>query len=274
MTALASITQDWYNATDSGSVYNGVHVVFIDFRKAFDLVDHGVLLTKLAGMGITKSFLKWTQSYLSGRAQQVKLPGVLSRHGEVIAGVISPTLFNVHVNDIEDCIPRGIPVSTCKYPANTHVSSIVSKVCNLLCKRIHYLRVCRKAHLPRDIGLTTYITKIRPVLEYASPVWRGPPIYLDEDIQRVQNRCLNVIGLPRDTVESLVTGRQNLTRKEFKRILESEAHPCKRFLDKPVDHGHNLRSCKTNPAHLRIPVSRTVRHKQSFIPRGDKLNLI
>ena len=52
----------------------------------------------------------------TGRTQQVKLPGVLSRHGEVIAGVpqggvISPTLFNVHV----DCIPRGIPVSTCKY---------------------------------------------------------------------------------------------------------------------------------------------------------------
>ena len=56
----------------------------------------------------------------------------------------------------------------------------------------------------------------------------------------MQNRCLIFIGLPRDTVESLVTRRQNLTRKEFKRILESEAHPCKRFLEKPVDHGHNL----------------------------------
>ena len=94
----------------------------------------------------------------------------------------------------------------------------------------------------------------------------GCPFYLEEGLQRVQNRCLNVIGLPRDTVESLVTRHQNLTRKEFKRILESEAHPCNRFLDKPVDHGHNLRSCKTNPAHLRIPVSRTVRNKQSFIP--------
>ena len=63
-------------------------------------------------------------------------------------------------------------------------------------------------------------------------------------------------------IESLVTRGQNLTRKEFKRILESEAHPCKRFLEKPVDHGHNLRACKTNPVHLRTPVSRTVRHKQ------------
>ena len=87
------------------------------------------------------------------------------------------------------------------------------------------------------------------------------------------NRCLNVIGLPRDTVESLETRRQKLTRKKFKRILESEAHLCERFLDKAVDHGHNLRSCKTNPAHLRIPVSRTTRHKQSFIPRGAKPNL-
>ena len=132
MTALASITQDWYNATDSGSLYNGVHVVFVDFRKAFDLVDHGVLLTKLAGMGITMSFWKWTQSYLSGRTQQVKLPGVLSRHGEVIAGVpqgdvISPTLFNVHVNDIEDCIPRGIPVSTCKYADDCTLYELVFK---------------------------------------------------------------------------------------------------------------------------------------------------
>ena len=72
------------------------------------------------------------------------------------------------------------------------------------CKRVHYLRVCRTAHLPWDIGLTTYITKIRPVFEYASPVGGGLPIYLEEVLQRVQNRCLNVIGLPRDTIESLV----------------------------------------------------------------------
>ena len=121
------------------------------------------------------------------------------------------------------------------------------------------------------------ITKIRPVLEFASPVWGGLPMYLDEDLQRVQNRCLNVIGIPRDTVdhESLVTRRQKLMRKEFKRILKSEAHPCKRFLDKAVvDHGHNLRSCETNPEHIRIPVSGTIGHKQSFIPGAAKLNLI
>ena len=62
---------------------------------------------------------------------------------------------------------------------NTHVPSIVS----IACKRMHYLRVCRTAHLPRNIGITTYIPKIRPVLEYASPFWGGLSRYLEEDLQ-------------------------------------------------------------------------------------------
>ena len=43
-----------------------------------------------------------------------------------------------------------------------------------------------------------------------------------------------------------------MARKEFKRILESEAYPCKRFRDKAVDHGFNLRPCKTKSVHLRM----------------------
>lgn len=55
-----------------------------------------------------------------GRTLQVKLYGVLSKPGEVIAGVpnggvISPTLFNVHIDDIEKDIPRDLGTTTCKY---------------------------------------------------------------------------------------------------------------------------------------------------------------
>ena len=77
-------------------------------------------MTKLAGMGITMSFWKWTQSYLLGITQQVKLPGVLSRHGEAIAGVpkggvISPKTNPVHlripvsrtVGHKQSFVPRG-----------------------------------------------------------------------------------------------------------------------------------------------------------------------
>ena len=63
--------------------------------------------------------------------QQVKPLGVLSIH-EVIAGVpqggvISPTLFNEHINDIEDCIPWGIPLSTCQYADDCTLYKLVSK---------------------------------------------------------------------------------------------------------------------------------------------------
>ena len=56
VSALTGMTQDWYDATDKGSPYDGVHALFIDFRKAFDLVDHEILQTKLGSMGVNKSF--------------------------------------------------------------------------------------------------------------------------------------------------------------------------------------------------------------------------
>ena len=84
-----------------------MHIVFVDFRKAFDLVDHATWLNKLAATEVSRSFWKCTQSFLSERTFQVKLAGVLSKSGQVIAGVpqggvISLTLFNVHINDIEE----------------------------------------------------------------------------------------------------------------------------------------------------------------------------
>ena len=77
----------------------------------------------------------------------------------------------------------------------------------------------------------------------------------------------NYFGLLNNLM-TLITSACSSHGQTLSRILESEAHPCKYFLEKQVDHGHNLRSCKTNPAHLRIPVSCTVRHKQSFITQA------
>ena len=58
------------------------------------------------------------------------------------------------------------------------MSSVVSKAS----KRIYHLRARRKADLPKDIRLITFLTKIRPLLKYASPVWGGLPGYLEEDL--------------------------------------------------------------------------------------------
>jgi hypothetical protein len=122
------------------------------------------------------------------------------------------------------------------------------------------VRACRKANLPSNIGLTTYCTKIRPILEYAAPIWAGLPYYLKVDIERVQNRCLDIIGLPRNKIES---------SKEYDNILNSENHPCKRLICRTNAHEYNLRT-GCNP--LLAPISFTDRHKQSFIPRAAWLN--
>ena len=80
VSALTFVTQHWYNATDtSKDGRSAVHALFLDFRKAFDLVDHGILLWKLAELNVNKSFWLWTKSFLEGRSQQLKLDGIKVR---------------------------------------------------------------------------------------------------------------------------------------------------------------------------------------------------
>ena len=64
VSALASITQNWYNKTEnSRDGRMGTHALFIGFRKVFDMVDHGLLLRKLAEMNVSKCFWLWTRSF-------------------------------------------------------------------------------------------------------------------------------------------------------------------------------------------------------------------
>ena len=82
---------------------------------------------------------------------------------------------------------------------NTHVFEIIRKAN----KNLYHLRECRRSKLPVEVGLTTYISKIRPILEYASPVWGGLPKYLEKEIEQVQTRSMKIIGLPKDHLPSL-----------------------------------------------------------------------
>ena len=122
VSALACISQNWFNATDnSPNGCMGVQALFLDFQKAFDLIDHGILLRKLAELRINKSFWLWLQSFLDGRTQQVELNSFMSSVSSCPAGVprgsvISPTLFNVHINDIlQYSIQKSIEADAYKY---------------------------------------------------------------------------------------------------------------------------------------------------------------
>ena len=68
--ALNFMTDSWLNAMDNGEM---IGVVLVDFKKAFDLVDHDILLTKLDIYGIKNETLSWFKFYLSCRQQQVSI---------------------------------------------------------------------------------------------------------------------------------------------------------------------------------------------------------
>ena len=72
---------------------------------------------------------------------------------------------------------------------NSHVDYNTKKAC----KKLYSLRVPRRARVSQSNMLRIYLGSVRPVLEYAVPVWQDIPAYLSEAIERVQKRALNII---------------------------------------------------------------------------------
>ncbi len=78
-------------------------LVYLDFAKAFDSVNHQVLLAKLKASGIDGAVLNWIKSYLSNRSYQVQIDGILSEEALYDSGipqgsVIGPFLFLLYIN--------------------------------------------------------------------------------------------------------------------------------------------------------------------------------
>ena len=62
-------------------------IIYLDFAKAFDTVDHNVLLSKLKAYGVSGQLLTWFANYLSGRLQRVVIDGATSQWAPVTSEV-------------------------------------------------------------------------------------------------------------------------------------------------------------------------------------------
>jgi hypothetical protein len=100
--ALTILMDKITSAIDNGEFVIGV---FIDLQKAFDTVNHEILLNKLCKYGIRGTCLDWLRDYLSKRQQLVKFDDVVSTKQNITCGVpqgsiLGPLLFILYVNDI------------------------------------------------------------------------------------------------------------------------------------------------------------------------------
>ena len=114
LSALLSVFDDVMQLLSSGN--NTVDMVYLDFAKAFDKVDHGVLLHKIKMLGITGKFGVWLYHFLTGRTQFVRLQGGVSFDSPVISGVpqgtvLGPLLFIILMCDINSGITFSSMVS-------------------------------------------------------------------------------------------------------------------------------------------------------------------
>ena len=128
--ALIDCSSNWLLNVDRGE--NNL-TVSLDIKKAFDTIDHNILLRKLDYYGISKEELKFLKSYLSESRQCCNIIGYKSSFRPIKCGVpqgsiLGPLLFIIYMNDFPNCIENG---HVTMYADDTSASNSLKSCCDI-----------------------------------------------------------------------------------------------------------------------------------------------
>jgi len=124
--AIVAVLHSWMSCLDSGG---SVRTIFVDVRKAFDLVNHNILFNKLQKFGVPGCLLAWFGSYLSNRQQRVRANQSFASWKELKGGMpqgswLGPLSFLVLIDDLS----TGCPVY--KYVDDSTLSEALQRHCS------------------------------------------------------------------------------------------------------------------------------------------------
>ena len=106
---------------------NEVDFIYLDYSKAFDKVDHNVLLKKLTLLSISENYIKWLECFLKGRIQFVVVGNQLSfptivQSGVPQGSVLAPVLYTTYINDLTN------EIKSCEVLTFADDTKLISKI--------------------------------------------------------------------------------------------------------------------------------------------------
>ena len=209
------------HAFNSLNEKNYLIAIYLDLSKAFDTINHEILLTKLNHMGIRGGVGEWFKSYLSSRHQYVTVNGFQSSKNTITTGVpqgsvLGPLLFTLYINDMAnacgDLESLHFADDTTLFLRGNNISSDVLKVNSGLDVLDEWLKANK---LVLNLEKTTHMIIGNHLVSNTTPIcMRGFPIaktshtkflgiILDEKlnfklhVEHVCNRLARAIGVVR-----------------------------------------------------------------------------